>query len=102
MHRGPECIRCRAMAQARLVDPVLNLREARRRSGLTQTEVARLSGVGAKTISSFETGGRIASIKLFQLTKLLRVYGMTLGEFFHWSPDDEFLIEPDGDDHVQL
>ena len=64
------------------MDLVLKLRELRRLRGLTQRDAARLSGVGVKTISSFETGERIASLKLAQLERLLKVYGLTEAEFF--------------------
>jgi len=64
------------------MDLVLKLRELRRMRGLTQADVARLSGVGQKTISSFETGERIDSLKLAQLERLLAVYGLTAAEFF--------------------
>src|SRR4051794_24654239 len=64
------------------MDLVLKLREARRMRGLTQKDVARLSGVGEKTISSFETGERIGSLKLAQLGRLLDAYGLTEADFF--------------------
>ena len=64
------------------MDLVLKLREIRRLRGLSQKDVARLSGVGEKTISSFETGQRIGSLKISQLRKLLGVYGLTEGDFF--------------------
>src|ERR1044071_8269563 len=64
------------------MDLVLKLREIRRMRGLSQKDAARLSGVGAKTISSFETGERIGSLKLAQLERLLAVYGLTAAEFF--------------------
>jgi transcriptional regulator with XRE-family HTH domain len=64
------------------MDLVLKLRELRRLRGLTQKDVARLSGVGQKTISSFETGERIDSLKLAQLERLLAVYGLTAADFF--------------------
>lgn len=64
------------------MDLVLKLREIRRLRGLSQKDVARLSGVGEKTISSFETGQRIGSLKLSQLRKLLSVYGLTENDFF--------------------
>ena len=64
------------------MDLVLKLREARRMRGLTQKDVARMSGVGEKTISSFETGERIGSLKLAQLERLLSAYGLTPAEFF--------------------
>jgi transcriptional regulator with XRE-family HTH domain len=64
------------------MDLVLKLREIRRMRGLSQKDVARLSGVGEKTISSFETGERIGSLKLAQLARLLAVYGLTEAEFF--------------------
>jgi len=64
------------------MDLVLKLREIRRMRGLSQKDVARISGVGEKTISSFETGQRIGSLKLAQLKRLLKVYGMRESEFF--------------------
>jgi transcriptional regulator with XRE-family HTH domain len=64
------------------MDLVLKLREIRRMRGLSQKDVARISGVGEKTISSFETGQRIGSLKLAQLKRLLKVYGMSESEFF--------------------
>ncbi len=64
------------------MDLVLKLRELRRLRGLTQKDVARLSGVGSKTISSFETGERIGALKLVQLERLLAAYGLTEREFF--------------------
>jgi len=80
------------------MDLVIKLREIRRMRGLSQKDVARLSGVGEKTISSFETGERIGSLKLAQLTRLLRAYGLTEAEFFGstverqiapWEVDEE-------------
>lgn len=67
------------------MDLVLKLREARRMRGLSQKDAARLSGVGQKTISSFETGLRIESLKLAQLKSLLEAYGLTEAEFFGGS-----------------
>lgn len=64
------------------MDLVLKLREIRRLRGLSQKDVARLSGVGEKTISSFETGQRIGSLKLAQLKRLLGVYGLSEADFF--------------------
>lgn len=64
------------------MDLVLKLREIRRMRGLSQRDVARLSGVGEKTISSFETGQRIGSLKLAQLERMLDVYGISQAEFF--------------------
>lgn len=67
------------------MDLVLKLREIRRMRGLSQKDVAKLSGVGEKTISSFETGQRIGSLKLAQLKRLLAVYGLTEAQFFGGS-----------------
>ena len=64
------------------MDLVLKLREIRRLRNLSQKDVARLSGVGEKTISSFETGQRIGSLKLAQLKRMLQVYGISEAEFF--------------------
>ena len=64
------------------MDIVLRLRELRRLRGMSQKDVAVRSGVGEKTISSFETGERVESLKVSQLRRLLSVYGMTEREFF--------------------
>lgn len=64
------------------MDLVLKLRELRRMSGLSQKEAALSSGLGEKTLSSFETGERISAIKLAQLLALLAVYDVTPAEFF--------------------
>jgi transcriptional regulator with XRE-family HTH domain len=64
------------------MDLVLKLREVRRIRGLSQKDVARLSGVHEKTISSFETGQRIDSLKISQLRRILRVYGLSEAQFF--------------------
>lgn len=75
------------------MDIVLKLRELRRLRGLSQKDVARLSGVGEKTVSSFETGDRIDAMKLSQLRRLLRVYAVTEDDFFSRKMDD--LFDPD-------
>lgn len=75
------------------MDIVLKLRELRRLRGLSQKDVARLTGVGEKTISSFETSARIGSMKLSQLARLLRVYGFTEEQFFSRKIDE--LFDPD-------
>ncbi len=84
------------------MDLVLKLREVRQRARLTQSEAATKAGVGAKTISSFESGARIDSLKVRQLEQLLAAYGSSVGEFFSaafehsiapWDSDpDETLI----------
>jgi transcriptional regulator with XRE-family HTH domain len=71
------------------MDLVLKLRELRRMRRLTQRDVARLSGIGEKTISSFETGERIGSLKLAQLERLLSVYGLTQKDFFGGTVEKE-------------
>jgi transcriptional regulator with XRE-family HTH domain len=75
------------------MDIVLKLRELRRLRGLTQKDVSRLAGVGEKTVSSFETGERIGSLKLSQLRRLLTLYGVTEEEFFSRKMDA--LFDPD-------
>lgn len=69
------------------MDLVLKLRELRRMKGLSQLDVAEMSGVGVKTISSFETGVRIDSLKLSQLRRILAVYGVSEAEFFGGKVD---------------
>jgi transcriptional regulator with XRE-family HTH domain len=79
------------------MDLVLKLRELRDLRGLSQKDVARLAGVGEKTISSFETGQRIGSMKLSQLAKLLAIYRVTEEQFF--SRAIEELFDPDAISH---
>ena len=69
------------------MDIVLRLRELRRLRGISQKDVALRSGIGEKSISSFETGDRVMSMKVAQLQRLLRVYGVSLSEFFSSSLD---------------
>jgi transcriptional regulator with XRE-family HTH domain len=72
------------------MDIVLKLRELRRLRGLSQKDVARLTGVGEKTISSFETSARIGSMKLSHLSKLLGIYGCTEEQFFSRAMEELF------------
>ena len=75
-------------------DIVIRLRELRRVTGLSQKDVAELAGLGEKTISSFETGTRVDTMKVGQLSRLLMVYGVSESEFF--SDDfDELLLDED-------
>ena len=84
------------------MDLVLKLRELRRLRGLSQKDVARLSGVGEKTISSFETGQRIGALKLAQLRKMLGVYGMTEKEFFSGTVEKQIAPWELGDDEFAI
>ncbi len=72
------------------MDYVLKLRELRRMKKLSQKEAADLSGVGEKSISSFETGQRIDAMKISQLHRLLETYGVTVREFFSDALDQRF------------
>ena len=72
------------------MDLVLKLRELRHLRGLSQKVAARLSGVGEKTLSSFETGERIDTMKLSQLRALLAVYDVTEQDFFSDKLDTMF------------
>jgi len=84
------------------MDLVLKLRELRRLRGLSQKDVAHLSGVGEKTISSFETGQRIGALKLAQLRKMLGVYGMTEAEFFGGTVEKQIAPWELGDDEFAI
>jgi transcriptional regulator with XRE-family HTH domain len=64
------------------------LRELRILCGMTQERAAELSGIGVKTISSFETGERVDAIKVVQLMRLLNAYGLTLAEFLRGASPD--------------
>lgn len=84
------------------MDLVLKLREIRRLRGLSQKDVARISGVGEKTISSFETGQRIGSLKLAQLKRLLKVYGLSEAEFFGGSVERQIAPWELGEDECAI
>lgn len=64
-------------APVRLSSRIAYFRHA---AGLTQFEVARRSGIGPKSIGSWETGH--AEPRVMQLLRILRVCGVTPAEFF--------------------
>jgi transcriptional regulator with XRE-family HTH domain len=70
------------------VDMVLKLRELRRVRGLTQAQAADRAGISSKTLSSFESGARIRSMKLTQLLRLLEVCRIEPDAFFRQSLDE--------------
>jgi transcriptional regulator with XRE-family HTH domain len=87
------------------MDLVLKLRELRRVRGLSQKDVAKKSGVGEKTISSFETGQRIGSLKISQLRKILAVYGISEVEFFSDALDRQLApwdVQPNAESPTRL
>jgi len=61
---------------------VILLRDLRAQAGLTQQQAAQRSGIGSKTISSFEDGDRIESIKVEQLRAICAAYSISLSHFF--------------------
>ncbi|HEX8851253.1 MAG TPA: helix-turn-helix transcriptional regulator [Gemmatimonadaceae bacterium] len=50
--------------------------------GLTQKGLADACGVGEKTLSSYESGKRLKSLKLWQLEAIVVACGSTLADFF--------------------
>ena len=70
------------------------LRIMRYRAGLEQSELAARSGVGAKSISSFETGQRVGSLKVQQLDQLAAAVGL--------RAEQVFMIEPTADERIIL
>jgi transcriptional regulator with XRE-family HTH domain len=64
------------------VDLATRLQEVRKASGLNQKQVAALSGVHEKTLSSYESNRRIGRMKIEHLLKILAVVGMSPAEFF--------------------
>jgi DNA-binding XRE family transcriptional regulator len=67
-------------------DLAFKLKEARINARMHQRDLAKKSGVGEKTISSFETGARIEGAKWSQIVALVTACGMTLEEFVTWNP----------------
>jgi transcriptional regulator with XRE-family HTH domain len=84
------------------MDVVLRLRELRRLRGLSQKEAALSSGVGEKTLSSFESGERVMSMKLTQLLSLLHTYDIAPAEFFGGAIEAEVFGELERLDAVEL
>ena len=58
------------------MDPGALLRDARRRAGLTQAELAELSGTSQATLSAYERGGKTPSANT--LARVLAAAGMRL------------------------
>lgn len=71
-----------------MIDMGLKLKCLRELRGLTQKDLARESAVGEKSISSFETGQRLGSLKVSHLIALLNVLNVTLAEFVIWDPQE--------------
>lgn len=57
------------------------LEELRRKAGLTQAELAKLSGVAASTISRFEVVG-LNDAKVKTLLSIAKAIGCRIGDFF--------------------
>ena len=62
------------------------LRDARRRAGLSQAELARLAGVTQPVISAYENGRREPGLTM--LAKLVDAAGLTLRIVLEPQPDD--------------
>jgi len=76
-----------------LADLPERLRLARLRSGLTQIDLATASGVGEKSISSFESGSRTFQIKFTQLCDIATACGMTVCDLL-MDPLESFGVDP--------
>jgi transcriptional regulator with XRE-family HTH domain len=72
------------------------LMKLRKRSGLTQQEVSRLSGVSVPTISRLENGAPAAP----KLAALLDVYGATFADLHEASLSDDEDAVPGGESHA--
>lgn len=55
---------------------------ARKLRGLTQQDVADMTGIGTRTISSFESGARTDTIRVRELELIVHACGMTLADLF--------------------
>lgn len=62
-----------------------NLKEARRKSGLSQETVAEKLGVSRQTISKWETNETLPDI--YQSKKLSKLYNLTLDELIDFDTD---------------
>jgi transcriptional regulator with XRE-family HTH domain len=71
----------------------LKLYKMRSSVEMTQRALAYASGVGEKTISSFENGSRTEAIRLEHLLKLTEACGMSVAEFLEWEIDAEPIEE---------
>ena len=76
------------------MDLPLKLKLLRQTRSLSQKDLARIARVGEKTLSSFETGQRITSLKVVQLERIVTACGTTLVEFLLWDPQAELLAMP--------
>lgn len=78
----PQAPACTGLPLEQRVLFAIHLLRLRLHRDLTQHEAARRSGVGEKTISSFESGSRVSAIKVRDLAKLLSTYNTKLSTFF--------------------
>lgn len=70
-----------------MIDMGLKIKVLRELRGISQKDLAKLTLIGEKTISSFETGQRIGSLKFSQLEALVTALGSTVVEFLTWNPE---------------
>lgn len=79
--------------KAILADLPERLKLARLGCGLSQVDLAKASGVGEKSISSFENGSRTFSIKFTQLADIATACGMTVCDLL-MDPLESFGVDP--------
>lgn len=79
--------------KAALSDLPERLKLARIGCGLSQVDLAKASGVGEKSISSFENGSRTFSIKFTQLADIATACGMTVCDLL-MDPLESFGVDP--------
>jgi transcriptional regulator with XRE-family HTH domain len=58
------------------------LRDLRQHSGFSQKDLADRSGLGWRTISSYETGQRVGTIKVKHLLAIVAACDIDASEFF--------------------
>lgn len=77
------------------MDPAITLREARRRSGVTQAALAALAGTSQATISAYEAGRKQPSVET--LDRLLAAAGSRLRA----EPGHQPLVVPPSQRHAE-
>lgn len=67
---------------------MFRLKEYRKQSGLTQTELGKLVGVAKSTMSQYESGNREPDIETIK--KFADIFGVTVGELLgHEEPEHD-------------
>jgi transcriptional regulator with XRE-family HTH domain len=86
------------MAERSTAEIAAYIRDTRRRTGLTQADVADGLGLDRSAVSRIESGER--GLAVAELTAVARLLGVTVDEVLFEDATEEVLLRAEDDEHV--